>query len=122
MACRRPHRAPFQVSRVQWCAIAITSGEDLQPDGILTVDIPGIENLLRCALNSSVAMDYLPADSRFAGTGFAEEVGWAAPSVWLPLMRIGERSLVTSPDRERTSPVELGRIETFEAWTPAVTA
>jgi hypothetical protein len=41
---------------------------------------------------------------------------------WLLLMRIGERSLVTSPDRERTSPVELGRIETFEAWTPAVTA
>ena len=73
MAGQAAASAPFQVSRVQWCAIAITSGEDLQPEGILTVDIPGIENLLRCALNSSVAMDYLPADSRFAGTGFAEE-------------------------------------------------
>jgi hypothetical protein len=35
---------------VQSCAIDITNGEAVQPDGTMTVDIPGTENLARCAL------------------------------------------------------------------------
>jgi hypothetical protein len=55
MAGRHAERkgAPFQS---QSCAIDITNGEDAQPDGVLTFDIPGTENLARSALNSSVAM------------------------------------------------------------------
>jgi hypothetical protein len=46
----------FKVTRLQSCAIDITNGEDVQPEDMLAVEIPSIENLARCALNSSVVM------------------------------------------------------------------
>jgi hypothetical protein len=48
---------PLKVSRVQSCTDRDHKGrESTEPDGILTIDIPGTENFARRALNSSGEM------------------------------------------------------------------
>src|SRR5437899_11242002 len=111
----------FKVSRVPSCAIDITNGEDAQSDGILTVGVPGTENLARCALNSSVAMVACRPIVDVPEPGSPRRT--SGSECLAAFDAIGERLQVAAPDREpHVVNRELGTIDTFGPATPAVTA